>query len=104
HEMVLERVMEFLTSEAALRFAAFFGIFAVMALAEATLPARARLFPRRRRWAANWALSAINTGVVVLMALGLGLAAALAAIDAGALGIGLFNLLAWPAWVEGVIV
>lgn len=91
-------------SETLLRLAIFLGIFAVLALCEALMPARARLFPRRRRWLANWAISAINSAVVMLMAAGLGLAAALAAMDAGGQGLGLFNWLDWPGWVEGVIV
>lgn len=96
--------LDLLGSETFLRVTAFFGIFSVLALAELVLPARERLFTRRRRWLTNWALSVVNAGVTALMALGLGLAAALAAMDAGANGIGLFNHLAWPGWLEGLIV
>jgi sterol desaturase/sphingolipid hydroxylase (fatty acid hydroxylase superfamily) len=96
--------MEVLASETSLRFAAFFGIFAVLALCEVAAPARDRLFARRRRWVTNWVISALNAAVTALMALGLGLAAALAAVDAGEHGIGLFNRLAWPGWLEGLIV
>lgn len=38
------------------------------------------------------------------MAVGLGLAAALAAIDAQARGVGLFNALDWPNWLEYLLV
>lgn len=99
-----EPFLRLLGSETFLRFAAFFGIFAAMALWELAAPARARIFTRRRRWLANWAISAINTGVAGFMAVGLGIAAALAAIDAGQRGIGLFNRLAWPEWLEGLVV
>ena len=75
-----------------------------MAVWEVAAPARARLFTRRRRWLTNGALSAINSGVTAMLALGLGLAAALAAADASQRGIGLFNRLGWPEWLEGVIV
>lgn len=102
--MISEPFLRLLGSEAFLRLAAFFGIFAALALWEIATPARARLFTRRRRWLTNWALSAVNAGVTALLALGLGLAAVLAAIDAGERGIGLFNQLAWPEWLEGLIV
>ncbi len=91
-------------SETFLRLGAFSCIFLGLALWETVAPARARLFTRRRRWLANWSLSALNAGVTALMAFALGLAAVLAAADASARGIGLFNHLAWPAWVEGAIV
>lgn len=97
-------LIDLVASETALRLGAFFGIFAVLALWEALAPARVRLFSRRRRWLTNWALSAVNAGTTALMALGLGAAAALAAVDAGERGLGLFNLLDWPGWVEGLIV
>ena len=93
-----------LVSETFLRLGAFFGIFLVLALWEAWAPARARLFTRRRRWFANWSISALNAGATALMAVALGLAAVLAAADAEARGIGLFNRLDWPGWLEGAIV
>lgn len=102
--MIFEPLLRLLGSEAFLRLAAFFGIFAGLALWELATPARACLFTRRRRWLTNWALSAVNAGVTALLALGLGLAAVLAAIDASERGIGLFNQLAWPEWLEGLIV
>jgi sterol desaturase/sphingolipid hydroxylase (fatty acid hydroxylase superfamily) len=93
-----------MASETILRLGAFFGIFAVLAIWEAAAPARARLFTRRRRWLTNWTISALNAGVTALMALALGAAAVLAAMDAAERGIGLFNRLAWPGWLEGVVV
>jgi sterol desaturase/sphingolipid hydroxylase (fatty acid hydroxylase superfamily) len=93
-----------MASETLLRLGAFFGIFLVLALWESMAPARARIFTRRRRWLANWSLSALNAGVTALMAFVLGLAAVLAAMDAAARAIGLFHLLDWPHWIEGAIV
>jgi sterol desaturase/sphingolipid hydroxylase (fatty acid hydroxylase superfamily) len=92
-----------MASEAILRLGAFFGIFAVLALWEVAAPARARIFARRRRWLTNWTISAVNAGVTALMALALGAAAVLAAFDAAERGVGLFNSLAWPEWLEGAI-
>lgn len=102
--MSFQGAVEALTSETGLRLAVFIGIFLVMALCEAAAPARERLFARRRRWVANWGLSVVNAATVAVMAAGFGLAAVLAAIDAGAHGIGLFNLLDWPGWLEAVAV
>ena len=93
-----------MASEAVLRLGAFVGIFVLLALWEAWAPARERLFTRRRRWLTNWALSAVNAGVTAAMALALGAAAVLAALDAAERGIGLFHQLAWPGWLEGAIV
>lgn len=90
-------------SETFLRLGAFLGIFLALALWESVAPARARLFTRRRRWLANWLISALSAGVNVLMAFALGLAAVLAAADAAARGIGLFHHLDWPGWVEGAL-
>jgi len=87
-------------SETVLRLGAFFGIFAVMALWEIAAPMRARVIARPRRWITNWAISMINAGVTAAMRVGLGAAAVLAAVDAEAAGIGLFNAVDWPLWAE----
>lgn len=93
-----------LVSETFLRLCAFFGIFLVLMLWESAAPARARLFTRRRRWFANWSISAVDAGVTAAMAFTLGLAAVLAAMDAAERGIGVFHLVSWPRWIEGAIV
>ena len=81
--------------ESTIRLAAFFGIFATMALWEAAMPRRARSVTRGRRWLTNWGISVLNTGISALMKAGLGAAAVLAAMDAQAQGIGLFHALDW---------
>ena len=86
--------------ETTIRLAAFFGIFAAMALWEAAMPRRMRSATRASRWLTNWGISVVNTGVSALMKAGLGAAAVLAAMDAEAQGIGLFHALDWPFWAE----
>lgn len=93
-----------MTDETALRLGVFFGIFLVMAAWEWAAPMRARALRRGGRWATNWAMGALNTGVTAAMKLGLGAAAVLAALDAEAAGIGLFHWIAWPLWAEILIV
>ena len=50
-----------LANEPAIRLAAFFGIFALMALWEIAAPRRARLHTRVQRWKANLGLAVFNT-------------------------------------------
>ena len=87
-------------NEALTRLGVFLGLFILLAAAEAALPRRARALPRRARWVTNWGLTLINTATLRLMTLALPLLAVGAALDAARLGWGLFNALAWPAWVE----
>ncbi len=87
-------------TEAALRVAAFFGIFLAMALWERGVPLRRLAVSRPRRWATNWAIVLIDAAVVRIL---FGAAAAGAALDAAGGGWGLFNHLAWPGWIEFAI-
>lgn len=87
-------------NEAFIRLSVFLGLFALLAVAEAALPRRARTIPRARRWVTNWGFTLINTLTLRLMALLLPLLAVGAALDAAQNGWGLFNLLNAPAWVE----
>ena len=91
-------------SETTIRLAAFFGIFATMALWEIAAPVRARVAAKGRRWATNWAISFVNAGLTALMKLGFSAAAVLAAQGASETGTGLFNHLDWPFWLEVVVV
>jgi sterol desaturase/sphingolipid hydroxylase (fatty acid hydroxylase superfamily) len=78
-----------------LQYAAFFGALVVLGLLEAVIALRTDPAARRKRWPANFGLTAIN--VLVLGALPLG---SLAAADlAAARGWGLFNQVALPAWL-----
>ncbi|MCV6587093.1 MAG: sterol desaturase family protein [Marinibacterium sp.] len=86
--------------ETLIRLAVFLGLFAVLACAEALAPRRPRHQSRAQRWSTNWAITALNTLTLRLMALALPLLAVGAAVDAQAQGWGLLNHLDWPAWVE----
>lgn len=83
--------------EAAVRLGAFFGIFLAMALWERRAPMRDLAVARWPRWGTNWGISILDAALVKLV---FGAAAAGAALDAAAAGLGLFNRLGWPGWVE----
>ena len=95
-------------SESVLRFAAFAGVFVVMALLELAIPKRQLSAPKTHRWFTNLAIVGIDSLIVRSMALApqfLGvvivpLAAVATAIWAEGRGIGLFNWLNLPAWFE----
>lgn len=83
--------------ETVMRLAAFAAIFATVAMFEALLPARPLSETRRRRWPRNLALLALDSILLRLLA---PLLAVAVALTAAAHGIGLFNLLSWPLWIE----
>jgi sterol desaturase/sphingolipid hydroxylase (fatty acid hydroxylase superfamily) len=86
--------------EAILRLAVFLGLFALFALLEALIPRRNRVQGRLPRWTTNLAMVALGTALLRLLALALPFLAVGAAVDAWRHGMGLFNQLAWPLWVE----
>jgi len=88
--------------EGTIRLGIFLGLFAALALAEWVWPQRDRVQPQLRRWATNWALSLLNTGLLRVMAFILPALAVGAAVNAAGLDIGLFNWLDWPLWAEGL--
>ncbi|MFW8596259.1 sterol desaturase family protein [Cribrihabitans neustonicus] len=83
-----------------IRLAVFLVLFGLLAAAEAWAPRRRRCLPRGRRWVTNLSISVLNTAVLRLLAFGLPLLAAGAALDAAARGAGLFNRVDWPGWLE----
>ena len=89
-----------LAHEPAIRLAAFFGIFALMAIWEAAAPCRARLYSRRVRWTAN-------LGLVILNSVLLRMVFPMAAVGFAALGAergwGLLNAFAVPHWAAFVL-
>jgi hypothetical protein len=82
-----------LAHEPAIRLAAFFGIFALMAAWEVAAPRRVRLHSRAVRWTANLGLVVLNT---VLLRLLFPLAAVGFAAFAAERGWGLLNNLTLP--------
>ncbi|MDP3515273.1 MAG: sterol desaturase family protein [Sulfuritalea sp.] len=89
-----------LANEPAIRLAAFFGIFALMATWETAVPRRARLHTRRVRWTANLGLVVLNS---VLLRLVFPLAAVGFASFAAERGWGLLNNLALPEWAALIL-
>lgn len=89
------------STEPLLRIAAFLGIFAVMATLEVVLPRRRRGAVWLRRWLTN--LSIVGLGIATVRILGF-VAQPLVAVGAAAWasvhGVGLFNALDWPVWLE----
>jgi len=81
----------------------FLGLFALFAGLEALVPRRPRALTRSRRWPTNLAMTVLNTLALRGLAILLPLLAIGAALDAGVLGLGLFNRLGWPSWVELVL-
>ncbi len=87
-------------NETLIRLSVFLGLFALFAIIETIIPRRARPVPRNRRWFTNWGLTFIDSATLNLMALVIPVMSVGAAIDASANGLGLFNNVGWPAWVE----
>lgn len=87
--------------ETTIRLTAFLSIFAAMALLEWLLPKRALRHRKLRRWMTNLSITAISTAMVRLLAhLTVPVAAVATALYCEANGFGLFNMLAWPSWLE----
>lgn len=86
--------------EALLRLACFLAILAAMVLWERRAALRPYSQPRGRRWLANLGLGLVDT---LVLRLTLPVLAAGVALIAEERGWGLFNQLAWPAWVKFVL-
>lgn len=79
------------------RLGLFALMFLVLALAEIRWPRRPLKLARKQRWATNLGLSVVNSLLLRLLVPIAGVAGAVWAADRG---IGLFNLLALPTWLE----
>jgi sterol desaturase/sphingolipid hydroxylase (fatty acid hydroxylase superfamily) len=88
-----------LQNETVIRLTAFFGVLAVVALAEIILPRRRLTASKLRRWASNLGIVFLNSLFVRLL---LPATAAGFAVVAAQRGWGVFNVLDAPAWV-GII-
>jgi len=85
--------------ETAIRLTAFFGVLAVVALAEVALPRRRLTVSKLRRWVSNLGIVFLNSALVRLL---LPATAAAFAVFAAQRGWGVFNIIEAPAWV-GII-
>ena len=91
----MSQIASFAGSEAGLRFAIFAAALATLVAAEMLWPARARHFPRVRRWPTNILLTIIDTATLRLF---FPLLAVGTAVWAEAAGFGLFHRIAIPGW------
>jgi sterol desaturase/sphingolipid hydroxylase (fatty acid hydroxylase superfamily) len=90
---------DFLTTEAGVRLASFFGVFAAMTAWEILAPRRPLLARKPWRWASNLALVVLNT-VLVRLIFPLGVVGI--ALFAESSGWGLFQYVDVPNWVAVV--
>ncbi|MGB0798444.1 MAG: sterol desaturase family protein [Planktomarina sp.] len=90
-------------NETTLRLVVFLGLFIVLALVEQLAPRRPRQY-QARRWLTNWMFIVVDTLTLRALAVVLPFVAVLAAVDAGQRGLGLFNLIDLPFWVELILV
>ena len=88
-----------LQNETVIRLTAFFGVLAVVAMAEIVLPRRRLTASKLRRWASNLGIVFLNSLLVRLL---LPATAVGFAVFAAQRGWGVFNVLDAPAWV-GII-
>lgn len=89
--------------EVAIRLGIFLALFVLFAGLEAFAPRRGATVPRGRRWVTNLAITVLNTVALRALALAMPLLAVGAALDAGKLGWGLFNVLDWSPWAEAFL-
>ena len=91
-------------SEPVLRFSVFAGILLAMATIELMMPRRDLSVSKLDRWKTNFSIVAIDTLVVRLMGmLAVPLIAVATAVYAETQGVGLFNVVALPVWLEIVL-
>ncbi len=91
-----------MSKEIALRIGVFIAVLIVFAVAERLWPRRELTQPRPDRWLANLGVVAVNNLIVRLLFANFVLPVGLAAW-AQAHGVGLFNLIEAPAWLEIVL-
>ncbi|MDT8447686.1 MAG: sterol desaturase family protein [bacterium] len=84
-----------LSQELAVRLGFFFGVFILVALAEAAFPRRKRQYSRKLRWYANIGIVFLNSAIARLVLPILPMVLAATAVERGW---GLFNILSVPYW------
>jgi len=96
------KVMNALTADSAsaIRLLIFLLVFSILAFSELIWPRRHLSSFRSQRWIANIGLSILNSLVVRLL---IPIAGVGTAFWAESNGIGLFNHLPWPLWIELIV-
>ncbi len=87
--------------ETLIRFGSFAALLVIMALWETRRPRRAPAHPKSQHWLTNLSLLAVDALLVRLL---LGAGAYATALYTEQHGWGLFNLAAWPIWMEFLLV
>lgn len=87
-------------NETVIRLSVFLGLLVLLIAAESLLPRKKRAQDRTRRWPTNFAITVIDSLTLNLMAFVLPVLAVGAALDASARGVGLFNIIEAPVWLE----
>ena len=88
--------------EVTIRLGLFLALFALFAGLERLAP-RDRAVRRQGRWVTNLLMTAIDALALRALAIVMPALAVGAAVDAQALGWGLFNAVGWPGWAEFVL-
>ena len=96
--------MQEMENENTIRLGVFLVTFLAIAALELWLPKRPLRARKQARWLTNVSITIINTLTLRLLAILLPLLATGAAIDAQAAGIGLFNRIDAPGWLEWLLV
>ena len=89
--------------EATIRLVLFLGFFVVFATLERISPKKKTDYSVSSRWLTNFSITILNTFLLRALAIVLPFLAVGAAIDANAIGWGLFNILDWPIFLEATI-
>ncbi len=90
-------------TEGVFRFSLFAGIFLIMATVESFWPRRERRHVRSKRWFTNLGIMVASYLSVLAVTFVIPVTAVITAMFAEARGWGLFNLIAWPIWLEYLI-
>jgi len=90
--------------EAIVRLSIFLGLFFVFTAIEHIFPHRIISKGKTKRWLTNWSVSILNVLTLRLFSFALPLLAIGAAFDAQNLGVGFFNKIGSPFWIEFILV
>jgi sterol desaturase/sphingolipid hydroxylase (fatty acid hydroxylase superfamily) len=90
-------------AEATIRLSVFLGLFILMAGLETLAPRRRRALPRMRRWFTNWSIQIVDALALRAFAIFAPLLAVGVALDAQSSGVGLFNTVGLPLWLEFIL-
>ena len=91
---------DWLALETPLRLGMFAGVFLILTGLEFVIPRKSRVKPRLARWFSNFGLLILSS---ILLRFAMPIAAVGFALWLEEKGLGLFNILPWPIWVEVIL-